>query len=64
MAALTRIRTDVFECLGFMRFTRRLGSSVIIEASWSEDCRSISDVGKFDAKLTEVRCLFHKIFGV
>ena len=64
MAALTRILIDIFECLEFMRFTRRLGSSVIVEASWSEDCRSISDVSKFDAKLTEVRCLFHKIFGV
>ncbi len=64
MAAVTRIRTDVFECLGFMRFTASLGPSVIIEASWSEDCRSISDVGKFDASLPRSRCAFHKIFGV
>ena len=64
MAAVTRIRTDVFECLGFMRFTASLGPSVIIEASWSEDCRSISDVGKFDASLPRFRCAFHKIFGV
>ena len=64
MAAIRRIRIDVFECLGFMRFTRRLGLSVIIEASWSENCRSISDVGKFDAKFTDVRRLFQKIFGL
>jgi hypothetical protein len=54
MAALTRIRIDVFERLGFTRFTGRLGSWVIIEASQSENCRSISDIGKFDAKLPKV----------
>jgi hypothetical protein len=53
MAAITRIRIDIFECLAFMRFRDRLGTSVIIEANWSEDCRSISDVGKFRWKVTE-----------
>jgi len=52
MAALTRIRIDVFEYSGLMRFTNRLGSWVIVEASQSENCRSISHIGKFDAKLT------------
>src|SRR6185312_10313562 len=62
-AAMRRIQIDVFECLGFMRFTGRLGLTAIIEAELK---RELSQHFKRQQIPTESlprsRCAFPKTF--